>query len=60
MDPNLSALERAFQLARSGRVAQVGHIKQQLRREGYNERAVEGPSLSSQLRNIIKIARSEP
>jgi hypothetical protein len=59
MDPNVSALERAFQLARSGRVANVDDIKKQLKQEGYDvsPRAFEGPSLRSQLKDLIKAAR---
>jgi hypothetical protein len=36
MEANLSALERAFQLARSGQVTDVIDIKAQLKREGYD------------------------
>jgi hypothetical protein len=60
MDHRITALERAFQLAKSGGVVGISDIKARLRREGYDERAVDGgPSLTSQLRGIIKIARSE-
>ena len=58
MNPDVSALERAFQLARSGRVASIQDIRAQLKREGYNDRAVEGRSLTSQLRDIIKAAQA--
>jgi ABC-type protease/lipase transport system fused ATPase/permease subunit len=58
MDPKVSALERAFQLARSGRVANVDDIKKRLKLEGYDQQVVDGgPSLTSQLRNRIKAAR---
>jgi hypothetical protein len=63
MDRKVSALERAFQLARSGRMTKVADIKKQLSREGYDDRAVDGgPSLNSQLRELIKTAslRGEP
>jgi hypothetical protein len=59
MDRNVSALERAFQLAKSGEVGGVSNIRAQLRREGYDDRVVEGRSLISQLQNLIKIARSD-
>ncbi len=61
MDHKISALERAFQLARSGRVIDVDDIRQELRREGYDERAVMdgGPLLKSQLRELIKAAHLE-
>jgi hypothetical protein len=42
MDPKVSALERAFQLARSGQAATIADIKKRLKREGYEEKAVEG------------------
>jgi hypothetical protein len=47
MDPKVSALERAFQLARSGQAASIDDIKKRLKREGYEEKAVDGgPSLA--------------
>jgi hypothetical protein len=58
MDPKVSALERAFQLARSGRVAKFDDIKKQLKQEGYDEKALDGgPSLRMQLRKLIREAR---
>jgi hypothetical protein len=61
VDPWLSALERAFQLARSGRVATIADIRKQLRHEGYDDKAVDGgPSLATQLRERIKAAHLEP
>ena len=45
MNPNVSALERAFQLARSGRLVGIQDVRAQLKREGYDDRAVEGRSL---------------
>ena len=61
MERKPSALERAFQLARSGRIANVDEIKKRLRQEGYDQLAVEGgPSLKSQLRKLIKAAYVDP
>jgi hypothetical protein len=40
MDLNLSALERAFQLARSGQVSNVEDIRKRLKQEGYDANAV--------------------
>ena len=58
MDPKVSALERAFQLARSGQAATTADIKKRLKREGYEENAVDGgPSLTGQLRKLIREAR---
>jgi hypothetical protein len=55
---NVSALERAFQLARSGRAAKIGDLKKQLKQEGYDESAMDGgPSLRMQLRKLIREAR---
>jgi hypothetical protein len=57
MDPKVSALERAFQLARSGQAASIDDIKKRLKREGYEEKAVDGgPSLAGQLRKLINEA----
>jgi len=56
MDPKVSALERAFQLASSGRVATVHDLKRQMDREGYDPYVVRGPMLKSQLKNRIKAA----
>ena len=36
----MTALERAFQLARSGHMATVDDIRKRLKQEGYDERAV--------------------
>ena len=61
MDCKVSPLERALQLARSGRVAKVDDLRKRLRQEGYDEGAVDGgPLLKSQLRVLIKGAHLEP
>jgi hypothetical protein len=57
MDKRLTALERAFQLARSGHVANTSDIKDKLKREGYDPHHLEGLTLLRQLRTIIKAAR---
>jgi len=60
MDLNLSALERAFQLARSGQVSNVEDIRKRLKQEGYDANAVYvGQSLKTQLRDLIKAAHLE-
>jgi hypothetical protein len=59
MDANVTALERAFQLARSGAMAGIPDIRARLKREGYDQGAIEGPSLVRQLKNLIKSARPE-
>jgi hypothetical protein len=60
VDGKVSALERAFQLARSGRLATVDDIKKQLRQEGYEVSSEYGSSLRSQLRELIKAAPLDP
>jgi hypothetical protein len=60
MQANLSALERAFQLARSGQVIDVKDIKAQLKREGYDLAQITGSLLVRQLQRIIKAARNNP
>ena len=58
MDSKVTALERAFQLARSGHMATVGDIRKRLRREGYDDRAVAdgGRLLLMQLRRLMGAA----
>jgi hypothetical protein len=57
MDQKMSALERAFQLAKSGEVAGLTEITTSLNREGYSASQIEGPLLKRQLANLIKAAR---
>ena len=45
--PYVQSLERAFQLAASGRFEAVAQIKQVLHYEGYQQQIVEGPSFTS-------------
>jgi len=42
VDHKVSALERAFQIAKSGQAAEVDDIRKLLRREGYDDRVVNG------------------
>ena len=60
MEANLSALERAFQLARSGQVTDVKDIKAQLKREGYDLGLITGSALIRQLQGVIEAARNNP
>jgi hypothetical protein len=57
MPQYLDALERAFQIARSGRVDSVVDLRKALKREGFDERVVEGHALSRQLLRLIKDAK---
>lgn len=52
-------LERAFEIARSGRCASVQKIRQQLRSEGFSgvESHLSGTTISKQLRALIKASR---
>jgi hypothetical protein len=54
-----TAIERAFELARAGEVADMDDLRSVLRQEGYLERDIEGRSLGSQLRDLIKSARQQ-
>lgn len=57
MDQNKTALERAFELANSGRFATAGDIARAVSSEGYSASQLEGPALRRQLGAIIKQAR---
>jgi hypothetical protein len=61
MGSKVTALERAFQLARSGHLATIEDIKKRLKQEGYDQRAVAdgGPSLTMQLRRLIRAAGTD-
>jgi hypothetical protein len=49
-----TTIERAFDLARSGKFATVAEIRKQLRVEGYQEKSqLRGPTLFTQLRLLI-------
>jgi hypothetical protein len=54
MDHNVSVLERAFQLARSGSCRSVMDIKRRLSSEGYSLGQVTGPVLNKQLQQLIQ------
>lgn len=58
MDQTKTALERAFDLARSGRFARASEIVQVISKEGYSASQLEGPSLRRQLNALIKEARA--
>ncbi len=55
MDQRMTALERAFQLARSGHVAGLTEIVTSLNREGYSGNQIEGRLLKRQLADLIKL-----
>jgi hypothetical protein len=53
-----TALERAFELARTGRYSGAAEIRNQLKAEGFVLRQLEGPALMKQLRQICQAART--
>ena len=59
MDPKTTCLERAFQLAATGRYLTVTEIKLRLHEEGYAHSQVDGPLLKRQLVDAIASARHE-
>ena len=60
MDPNKSALERAFELARSGRYPTVELIRRAISAEGYFQSQIEGRELTRQLKALITASASAP
>jgi hypothetical protein len=59
MDQNKTALERAFELARSGQYPTVEHIRRKVSGEGYLREQLQGASLHRQLKNLIEAARAQ-
>jgi hypothetical protein len=57
MDHTLTALERAFALAKSGDYASVPDIRKRLIQEGYSASQITGRSLSKQLLALIRAAQ---
>lgn len=60
MEPSKTTLERAFELASSGRFNSAADIRRVLAREGYQSSQLTGPTLMKQLRQLIQQAHSEP
>ena len=56
MNPGKTSLQRAFEIARSGKCRDVTEIEKQLRAEKYDFK-LEGPMLRRQLLALIKEAR---
>lgn len=54
MDRPADPVERAFQLAQSGKFSALGDIKAKLKSEGYSLATVGSPSIAKQLRGLIK------
>ena len=49
-----SAVERAFEIARSSQVGSIEYMKTQLDREGCDQREIYGKALCRQLHSIIR------
>jgi hypothetical protein len=58
MEPHKTAIERAFDLARSGNFSTVDEIRRRLKAESYNEDQIIGRSLTAQLRALIASAKT--
>jgi hypothetical protein len=54
-----STVERAFELARSGKYTKLEHIARQLNDEGFHSSKLEGPLLLKQLRKLMEAATVE-
>jgi hypothetical protein len=59
MEPNTTAIERAFQLARLGTYLNVPEIKERLQYEGYSADTISGPLLYGQLKSVMGAARKK-
>ncbi len=57
MTGHATAIERAFELARSGDCTNLEDIRARLKAEGYTAGQIIGPSLLSQLRALCKAAQ---
>jgi hypothetical protein len=57
MQPNITSLERAFELAGSGTYRQAEEIRARLRPEGYFTEAITGPALHDQLKSLMEAAQ---
>lgn len=58
MDPTKSTLERAFELAKSGRFASMSELRAAIKAEGYTAAQIEGPALGRQLRRLMDESRA--
>jgi hypothetical protein len=58
MHAHTTAIERAFELARSGRFGSVQGIRIRLKQEGYNPDQIEGPMLVDQIRSLMQPGRT--
>ena len=59
MEQNLTAIERAFQLAETRRCTTIEELRKTLRAEGYSPNQLVGPALTKQLRDLMKGANGK-
>ena len=57
MEAKKSCLERAFEIARSGRAPNLPYLLNQLKAEGYGPDQIYGPVLKKQLSDLIEKAK---
>ena len=60
MEGKKTTLEKAFELARSGKYLTVDEIIYRLKFEGYGAQQIEGKALKKQLLQLIKESRRTP
>jgi hypothetical protein len=58
MDHRLTALEKAFELARSGECPSLGYLMKRLKGEGFDSTQIQGKSLRQQLKQLIEKTKS--
>lgn len=54
MKPHVTAIERAFEIARSGEVGDVSEIKRLLHQEGYDASQLQGRTIGDQLKALMQ------
>lgn len=60
MDRNKTVLERAFDIASSGSAGSMDDVRRQLKAEGYDQSQLQGRTLTTQLRDLMRKAREKP
>ena len=58
MEANKSCLERAFEIARSGRASNLLYLLNQLKSVGYSQDEIYGPVLKKHLSDLIEKAKA--
>ena len=59
MDPHLTAIERAFQAAKSGEAPSMDELRRLLKREGYQVEYLQGLMVRRQLVGLMKDAKAQ-